>query len=182
MDQQASVLRCAGSHAAFPGGGQCVGSGGSRQWRLSASGRVEYRTAPQRRERTKRGAESRALIQGWRVAAVPDEVNGKRNDTRLSSIAKRQPVGWQLPSFDKDYAPPACQVAKLPDDTLVMNELPPLMEIYYPVFDAKTVSGNVTHPAEPPTAAHPHRGEWRRQVPCSFQPRDGGTMPAGRER
>ena len=87
---------------------------------------------------------------GW---LPPDEVNGKRMHI-VVFYSKAEPVGWQLPSFD-DHAWPACQVGTPPDDTLVMSELPPLMEIYYPVFDVKTVSGNVTIPSEPLTAGHP---------------------------
>jgi hypothetical protein len=68
--------------------------------------------------------------------------------------ATAEPVGWQLPGFD-DHQWPACQVGNPPDETLVMSELPPLMEVFYPVFDVKPVSGDVTIPSDPLTPGHP---------------------------
>ena len=83
----------------------------------------------------------------------PDEQRMKTRPVVLFD-ATAEPVGWQLPDFD-DHTWPACQVESPPDTTLVMSELPPLMEVNYPVFDVKPISGDVTVPREPLTPGHP---------------------------
>lgn len=68
--------------------------------------------------------------------------------------AAAEPVGWQSPGFDdRNWA--ACRTDTPPEATLVKSELPPLMEVFYPVFDVKPVSGDVSIPSEPLTPGHP---------------------------
>jgi hypothetical protein len=67
--------------------------------------------------------------------------------------ATAEPVGWQLPDFD-DRGWDACRVGSPPGATLVMSELPPLMEVFYPVFNVKPLSGDVTIPSDPLTPGH----------------------------
>jgi alpha-L-rhamnosidase len=68
--------------------------------------------------------------------------------------AAAEPVGWQLADFD-DLNWPACLVGDAPAETLVMSELPPVMETFYPEFDVKAVSGDLAIPSEPLTPGHP---------------------------
>jgi alpha-L-rhamnosidase len=94
----------------------------------------------------------------WRGIPCPNVVSAKplpRDERTIGSkpIAVFD-VGWQLPDFD-DRPWPTCGVGQAPDATLVMNELPPLMEIFYPVFDVQPVKGDVTIPGEPLTPGHP---------------------------
>ena len=68
--------------------------------------------------------------------------------------AAAEPVGWQSTDFDdRNWA--ACRAGTPPEATLVKSELPPLMEAFYPVFDVKPVSGDVTIPSQPLTPGHP---------------------------
>jgi hypothetical protein len=71
--------------------------------------------------------------------------------------AEAEPTGWLQAGFD-DSAWPACRIGGIPDETLVMNELPPLMEVRYPYFEITNVQGDVTVPKEslkPLTPGHP---------------------------
>ncbi len=83
----------------------------------------------------------------------PEERNSQARPVVLFD-ASAEPLGWQLPDFD-DRHWAACQVGNPPDATLVKSELPPLMEAFYPVFDVKPISGDVTIPSEPLTPGHP---------------------------
>jgi hypothetical protein len=59
--------------------------------------------------------------------------------------AEAEPAGWQLVGFD-DAGWPACKAGNPPTATLVLSELPPLMEVDYPFFEITHISGNVAVP------------------------------------
>ena len=68
--------------------------------------------------------------------------------------ATAEPTGWLLPNFD-DSSWPTCTVVPAPPQTLVVSELPPLMEVRYPYFNITNVVGNVSIPDEPLQPGHP---------------------------
>ncbi len=68
--------------------------------------------------------------------------------------ATAEPVGWLQPGFD-DSAWTACKITTAPAETMVANELPPLMEARYPYFEISRVSGGVTVPNKPFTDGQP---------------------------
>ena len=79
--------------------------------------------------------------------------HGKSSKPVVLFDSAAEPVGWQLPNFDdRDW--PACRAGPPPDAMLVKSELPPLMEVFYPVFDVKPVSGDVSIPSQPLTPGH----------------------------
>ena len=90
------------------------------------------------------------------LPGTPLPPEGQRSHAKLMIVfdAAAEPVGWQSSDFD-DCHWSACRVSNPPDATLVMSELPPLMEVFYPEFDVKPVSGDVTIPNEPLTPGHP---------------------------
>ena len=102
-------------------------------------------------DETWRGIPCPYLLPG---TSLPPEEQKRYGRPVVLFDAAAEPVGWQLPNFD-DRNWPACRVGSPPGATLVMSELPPLMEAFYPVFDVKPVSGDVTIPSEPLTPGHP---------------------------
>jgi hypothetical protein len=68
--------------------------------------------------------------------------------------AQAEPVGWLETGFD-DSQWPACKIGNAPNETMVVSELPPLMEARYPYFDISHVTGAVTVPDRPFQDGHP---------------------------
>ena len=89
-----------------------------------------------------------------RSTSLPSDEQRTKPKPMVVFDATAEPVGWQWADFD-DRHWPACQVGTPPAETLVMSELPPLMEVFYPDFDVKPVSGDVTIPDKPLTPGHP---------------------------
>ncbi len=86
--------------------------------------------------------------------SFPPEEQKRYGNPVVLFDAAAEPVGWQFPGFDdRDWA--ACRTGTPPEAALVMSELPPLMEAFYPIFDVKPVSGEVSIPSEPLTPGHP---------------------------
>jgi hypothetical protein len=59
-----------------------------------------------------------------------------------------EPVGWQLPGFD-DSSWGAAKIGTAPQEQLVASEIPPLMEIHYPVLGIIHPQGAVEIPPQP---------------------------------
>lgn len=60
----------------------------------------------------------------------------------------KEPIGWQTPGFD-DSAWPACMAASGVHDALAASELPPCMEVRYPVLGIDRATPGVRVPARP---------------------------------
>ena len=100
---------------------------------------------------TWRGISCPYLLPG---TSLPPEEQKRYGRPVVLFDAAAEPVGWQLPDFD-DRSWPACRVGNPPPAELVMSELPPLMEVFYPDFDVRPVSGAVAIPSYPLTPGHP---------------------------
>jgi hypothetical protein len=126
-----------------------LSSGGGFQFQA----RVDYADGSSetlQTDTTWRGISCPYLLHG----SLPPDDEKTYGKATLVFDANAEPVGWQLAGFD-DSAWPACHAGQPPVPTLVMSELPPLMETFYPVFDVKAVAGDVTIPDAPLTRGHP---------------------------
>lgn len=65
----------------------------------------------------------------------------------------QEPVGWQLPSFD-DSQWGTAQEVDAPAQPLVPSEIPPLMEIHYPVEKITPLQGRISVPEKPFVDGH----------------------------
>ena len=82
-------------------------------------------------------------------ADIPAELEKKLGKGKRPLFdAGAEPAGWLLAGFD-DSAWAACKAGDPPSATLVMSELPPLMEARYPYFEISRVAGDVTVPDKP---------------------------------
>jgi alpha-L-rhamnosidase len=66
----------------------------------------------------------------------------------LTYDGNEEPVGWELPGFD-DSSWTAAQIAAAPGEQFTANELPPLMEIHYPMQKIVNPTGALEIPNPP---------------------------------
>jgi alpha-L-rhamnosidase len=106
-------------------------------------------------DETWRGIPCPYLLSGASLAREQQSHDAKPMDRPVVLFdAAAEPVGWQLADFD-DRNWPTCRAGDPPAATLVMSEIPPVMETFYPEFEVKPISGDVTIPSEPLTPGHP---------------------------
>jgi len=85
-------------------------------------------------------------------AGIPPE-DGVPGGACPTYDGQQEPVGWQLAGFD-DSTWATAQLAGSPQEQLVASEIPPLMEISYPVQKITPLDGNVAIPDAPFVNGH----------------------------